>query len=136
MEITVQFTNSEIAFAVSECFKELSARFQVQIIDKIQENSEQNFEQEITISDKDLLIIYAKVSRVPEGVTGKNNSNLKAKLLPIIISEVQSGNKEAIELVNKISEIDNKNNYEKEMKIRYSLEMIKKIYNENCFKKN
>ena len=127
MDITVQFKNSEIAFAISESFRELSAKFQVQIIDKIQDNSEQDFEQTITISDKDLLIIYSKVSRVPEGVAGKTNSNLKAKLFPIIMQEVQLGNEEALELVNKISEIDTKNNYEKEMKIRDCLEMIKNM---------
>lgn len=115
--IQVTFTNKEIALAISTCFEQLSKRFQIYLADKYKQNSEDTYVQTIDIDAENLAKIYAATSTIPEGEIGKLNTEMKAKLLPILSSLIETGNTEAQEVVQKIQEIDTQNNQTKEAKI-------------------
>lgn len=119
-----KFTNAEIATAISLCFLDLSTRFQVYLSDLYKANSDPDFVQEIEISADNLLKIYKSLSSFPEGEIGKFNSQIKAKLLPIVMELAETEDEEALQIIAGIQEIDAKNESVKQGKISLGIQYL------------
>jgi hypothetical protein len=105
----LQFTNKEIYFATSQCFRELHPRFQTHLADLVLANDDETYSQTVTITTQQLVQIYKSQSSLPEGVARAINGQMRDNLLAQLLPLTEQGNTEAIEALGLIQEISVKN---------------------------
>ncbi len=114
----LQFKNKHIFFALESIWDQLDYKFKYHINELVSANSEDEFEQSVTIDSEVLLKIYEAVSSQPEGIAAVINAELVGILTPQIqsqsnLQEVMNGDNvepnEAAKILIEISKIQSRN---------------------------
>lgn len=105
----LQFTNKEIYFSTSQCFRELHPRFQTHLADLVLANDDETYSQTVTITAQQLVQIYKSQSSLPEGVARAINGQMRDSLLVQLVPLAGQGDTEAIEALSLIQNISDQN---------------------------
>ena len=101
----IQIKNRHIFWATESCWNALDYRFKAQINTLVTENSEDEFEQTLSINKDTFVQIMNAVNSQPQGIAKEINPIMYDSLKTQILEKAQKGDTEAIEILKKMQDI-------------------------------
>jgi len=103
MEIKIK--NKHVYWATESCWNALDYRFKAQINTLVTENSEDEFEQTLSINKETFVQVMNAVNSQPQGIALAINPELYDSLKAQLVTAVQQGDVEALEIAQAMEDI-------------------------------
>ena len=101
----IQIKNRHIFWATQSCWNALDYRFKAQINTLVTENSEDEFEQTLSINKETFVQVMNAVNSQPQGIALAINPELYDSLKAQLVTAVQQGDVEALEIAQAMEAI-------------------------------
>jgi len=101
----IQIKNRHIFWATESCWNALDYRFKAQINTLVTENSEDEFEQTLSINKETFVQVMNAVNSQPQGIALAINPELYDSLKAQLVTAAQQGNVEALEIAQAMEAI-------------------------------
>lgn len=103
MEIKIK--NKHVYWATESCWNALDYRFKAQINTLVTENSEDEFEQTLSINKETFVQVMNAVNSQPQGIALAINPELYDSLKVQLVTAAQQGDVEALEIAQAMEDI-------------------------------
>lgn len=103
MEIKIK--NKHVYWATESCWNALDYRFKAQINTLVTENSEDEFEQTLSINKETFVQVMNAVNSQPQGIALAINPELYDSLKAQLVTAAQQGDVEALEIAQAMEDI-------------------------------
>lgn len=103
MEIKIK--NKHVYWATESCWNALDYRFKAQINTLVTENSEDEFEQTLSINKETFVQVMNAVNSQPQGIALAINPELYDSLKAQLVTAAQQGDVEALEITQAMEDI-------------------------------
>ena len=101
----IQIKNRHIFWATQSCWNALDYRFKAQINTLVTENSEDEFEQTLSINKETFVQVMNAVNSQPQGIALAINPELYDSLKAQLVTAAQQGDVEALEIAQAMEDI-------------------------------
>lgn len=101
----IQIKNRHIFWATESCWNALDYRFKAQINTLVTENSEDEFEQTLSINKETFVQVMNAVNSQPQGIALAINPELYDSLKVQLVTAAQQGDVEALEIAQAMEAI-------------------------------
>lgn len=101
----IQIKNKHVYWATESCWNALDYRFKAQINTLVTENSEDEFEQTLSINKETFVQVMNAVNSQPQGIALAINPELYDSLKAQLVTAVQQGDVEALEIAQAMEDI-------------------------------
>lgn len=101
----IQIKNRHIFWATQSCWNALDYRFKAQINTLVTENSEDEFEQTLSINKETFVQVMNAVNSQPQGIALAINPELYDSLKVQLVTAAQQGDVEALEIAQAMEAI-------------------------------
>lgn len=101
----IQIKNRHIFWATESCWNALDYRFKAQINTLVTENSEDEFEQTLSINKETFVQVMNAVNSQPQGIALAINPELYDSLKAQLVTAAQQGDVEALEIAQAMEAI-------------------------------
>lgn len=101
----IQIKNRHIFWATESCWNQLDYRFKAQINTLVTENSEDEFEQTLSINKETFVQVMNAVNSQPQGIALAINPELYDSLKAQLVTAAQQGDVEALEIAQAMEDI-------------------------------
>lgn len=101
----IQIKNRHIFWATQSCWNALDYRFKAQINTLVTENSEDEFEQTLSINKETFVQVMNAVNSQPQGIALAINPELYDSLKAQLVTAAQQGDVEALEIAQAMEAI-------------------------------
>ena len=101
----IQIKNKHVYWATESCWNALDYRFKAQINTLVTENSEDEFEQTLSINKETFVQVMNAVNSQPQGIALAINPELYDSLKVQLVTAAQQGDVEALEIAQAMEDI-------------------------------
>ena len=101
----IQIKNKHVYWATESCWNALDYRFKAQINTLVTENSEDEFEQTLSINKETFVQVMNAVNSQPQGIALAINPELYDSLKAQLVTAAQQGDVEALEIAQAMEAI-------------------------------
>lgn len=101
----IQIKNKHVYWATESCWNALDYRFKAQINTLVTENSEDEFEQTLSINKETFVQVMNAVNSQPQGIALAINPELYDSLKVQLVTAAQQGDVEALEIAQAMEAI-------------------------------
>jgi len=101
----IQIKNKHVYWATESCWNALDYRFKAQINTLVTENSEDEFEQTLSINKETFVQVMNAVNSQPQGIALAINPELYDSLKAQLVTAAQQGDVEALEIAQAMEDI-------------------------------